>query len=182
MTYHSKYVKFQVFLFFQGNIHACEQGWVPLSQSVGAGRLSAVSLSYLVENQDQAVIWRGPKKTAMIKQFVQDVCWGTLDYLLIDTPPGTDNSCYGIPLIFTRLYDELLLWNVSWLCKVQWFDMFAGTSDEHMAVMECIPNCAVILATSPQVKELLWKLDYQLFDVLLTHYIYRVNEVGLHYI
>ncbi|XP_063680279.1 cytosolic Fe-S cluster assembly factor NUBP2 homolog [Bolinopsis microptera] len=96
----------------KGNIHSCDQGWVPLTQSVGAGRISAVSLSYLVENQDQAVIWRGPKKTAMIKQFLEDVCWGSLDYLIIDTPPGT--------------------------------------SDEHMAVMECVPNCSVILTTSPQ--------------------------------
>ena len=61
---------------------------MPLSQSVGEGKISAISLSYLVDNQDQAVIWRGPKKTAMIKQFLQDVCWGKLDFLLIDTPPG----------------------------------------------------------------------------------------------
>ena len=47
-----------------------------------------ISLSHLVDNQDHAVIWRGPKKTSIIKQFLRDVCWGKLDYLFIDTPPG----------------------------------------------------------------------------------------------
>ena len=75
-------------IYFQGNILSCDQGWVPLQQAVGTGQIHAVSLSYLVENQDEAVIWRGPKKTAMIRQFIEDVCWGNLDFLIIDTPPG----------------------------------------------------------------------------------------------
>ena len=40
-------------------------------------------------SQDDAVIWRGPKKNAMIKQFLTDVAWGDRDVLVIDTPPGT---------------------------------------------------------------------------------------------
>ena len=40
-------------------------------------------------SQDDAVIWRGPKKNAMIKQFLTDVAWGERDVLIIDTPPGT---------------------------------------------------------------------------------------------
>ena len=40
-------------------------------------------------SQDDAVIWRGPKKNAMIKQFLTDVAWGDRDVLIIDTPPGT---------------------------------------------------------------------------------------------
>lgn len=38
------------------------------------------------------MVWRGPKKTAMIRQFMTDVVWGELDYLLIDTPPGTSDE------------------------------------------------------------------------------------------
>jgi Mrp family chromosome partitioning ATPase len=38
------------------------------------------------------VIWRGPKKNSIIKQFLKDVNWGSLDYLLIDTPPGTSDE------------------------------------------------------------------------------------------
>lgn len=51
-----------------------------------------MSIGFLLKNQDTAVIWRGPKKHAMIKQFLTDVAWGDLDYLLIDTPPGTSDE------------------------------------------------------------------------------------------
>lgn len=44
------------------------------------------------KGKDNAVIWRGPKKNAMIKQFLVDVNWGQLDYLIIDTPPGTSDE------------------------------------------------------------------------------------------
>uniref|UniRef100_A0A1X7SE32 Uncharacterized protein n=1 Tax=Amphimedon queenslandica TaxID=400682 RepID=A0A1X7SE32_AMPQE len=48
-----------------------------------------MSIGFLLNNKDEAVVWRGPKKNAMIKQFLSDVVWGQLDYLIIDTPPGT---------------------------------------------------------------------------------------------
>lgn len=48
-----------------------------------------MSIGFLLSSPDDAVIWRGPKKNGMIKQFLSEVDWGDLDYLLIDTPPGT---------------------------------------------------------------------------------------------
>ncbi len=54
--------------------------------------LKIVSLSFAMENPDQAVIFRGPMKMSVIKQFLADVNWGTLDYLLIDSPPGTGDE------------------------------------------------------------------------------------------
>jgi Mrp family chromosome partitioning ATPase len=51
-----------------------------------------MSIGFLLKNRTDAVIWRGPKKTAMIRQFLDDVCWGELDYLIIDTPPGTSDE------------------------------------------------------------------------------------------
>jgi Mrp family chromosome partitioning ATPase len=56
------------------------------------GSLHAISLGFLLPSRDSAVIWRGPKKTAMIRQFISDVEWPELDYLLIDTPPGTSDE------------------------------------------------------------------------------------------
>ncbi len=53
--------------------------------------LSAVSIANLVE-RSQPVIWRGPLKQKMIEQFVNDVEWGELDYLLVDSPPGTGDE------------------------------------------------------------------------------------------
>ena len=54
--------------------------------------LTAVSIQGLMQDRDQAVIWRGPAKTGMIQQFVGSVEWGDLDFLIIDAPPGTGDE------------------------------------------------------------------------------------------
>lgn len=72
-------------------VHQSNSGWVPVYTD-DTLRLGVISLGFLLQNRDDAVIWRGPKKNAMIKQFVADVSWGVLDYLLIDTPPGTSDE------------------------------------------------------------------------------------------
>ena len=56
------------------------------------GSLRCMSLGFLLRERGDAVIWRGPKKTAMIRQFLSDVHWGATDYLLVDTPPGTSDE------------------------------------------------------------------------------------------
>ncbi len=56
------------------------------------GGLKVMSLGFLLHSPDDAVIWRGPRKMAVIKQFLQDVAWGELDYLIIDSPPGTGDE------------------------------------------------------------------------------------------
>ena len=58
----------------------------------GIGALSCMSLGFLLRERGDAVVWRGPKKTAMVRQFLSDVLWGEIDYLLIDTPPGTSDE------------------------------------------------------------------------------------------
>lgn len=54
--------------------------------------LSVVSMESLLQDPDQAVLWKGPMKTSAIRQFVADVSWGDLDYLVIDSPPGTGDE------------------------------------------------------------------------------------------
>ena len=78
-------------------------GWLPVlvhpatppsqSHPTGIGSLHAISLGLLLPSRSSSVVWRGPKKTAMVRQFLSDVRWpdGT-DYLLIDTPPGTSDE------------------------------------------------------------------------------------------
>jgi ATP-binding protein involved in chromosome partitioning len=56
---------------------------------IAEGGVKAVSIEFFLEREDQAIIWRGPMLHKAIRQFLEDVDWGELDYLLIDLPPGT---------------------------------------------------------------------------------------------
>jgi len=64
--------------------------------------LHAVSIESLMSNQDDAIIWRGPMKHSAITQFISDVEWGDLDYLIIDSPPGTGDE----PLTVAQLIKD----------------------------------------------------------------------------
>jgi len=63
-------------------------GWVPVTVREN---LSVISVAYLVEDQDAPLIWRGPRITSLVNTFFSDVNWGNLDYLIVDTPPGTSD-------------------------------------------------------------------------------------------
>lgn len=54
--------------------------------------LKVISLEYMMENRDDAIVWRGPLKVQAIRQFIADIDWGELDYLVIDAPPGTGDE------------------------------------------------------------------------------------------
>ena len=56
------------------------------------GNLSVISMDSLLQDRNTAILWRGPKKTAAIRQFLSDVAWGDLDFLFIDSPPGTGDE------------------------------------------------------------------------------------------
>jgi Mrp family chromosome partitioning ATPase/predicted Fe-Mo cluster-binding NifX family protein len=66
------------------------------------GKLHVVSMGLLIEHDDQPVVWRGPLKFNVIKEFLQHVTWGNLDYLVIDAPPGTGDE----PLSVGQLIKE----------------------------------------------------------------------------
>ncbi|MBI9017793.1 MAG: Mrp/NBP35 family ATP-binding protein [Phycisphaerae bacterium] len=58
--------------------------------------LKMISVGLLLPNFDDAVVWRGPMKNGVINQFLRDVRWGDLDYLIIDLPPGTGDESMAI--------------------------------------------------------------------------------------
>lgn len=74
------------------------QGLLEVDQARGvrpkqySENLSVVSMESLLTDPDQAVLWKGPMKTSAIRQFVSDVEWGELDFLVIDSPPGTGDE------------------------------------------------------------------------------------------
>jgi ATP-binding protein involved in chromosome partitioning len=70
---------------------------------IDAEGIKVMSIGFLLPDPDQAVIWRGPLKMGAIKQFLKDVAWGDLDYLIIDSPPGTGDE----PLSICQLIGNL---------------------------------------------------------------------------
>jgi ATP-binding protein involved in chromosome partitioning len=58
--------------------------------------LKVVSMQSLMKDHDQAIIWRGPAKAGVIRQFLSDVDWGDLDFLIVDAPPGTGDEPLGV--------------------------------------------------------------------------------------
>lgn len=70
-------------------VHQSGSGWSPVYIE---DNLSLMSIGFLLGSQDDAIIWRGPKKNGMIRQFLSEVDWGQLDYLILDTPPGTSDE------------------------------------------------------------------------------------------
>ncbi|XP_021567851.1 cytosolic Fe-S cluster assembly factor NUBP1 isoform X6 [Carlito syrichta] len=70
-------------------VHQSGSGWSPVYVE---DNLGVMSVGFLLSSPDDAVIWRGPKKNGMIKQFLRDVDWGEVDYLIVDTPPGTSDE------------------------------------------------------------------------------------------
>jgi Mrp family chromosome partitioning ATPase/predicted Fe-Mo cluster-binding NifX family protein len=64
--------------------------------------LKVISIDFFLPGQDEAVIWRGSMKYSLIKQFLSDVDWGELDYLIIDCPPGTGDE----PLTVVQLLEN----------------------------------------------------------------------------
>lgn len=73
-------------------VHQSTDGWVPVYADGSEARLACMSVGFLLKNKGDSVVWRGPKKNGMIRQFLSDVRWGELDYLVIDTPPGTSDE------------------------------------------------------------------------------------------
>jgi len=82
-------------------IFQSRNGWLPIEKSILNKKnvLKIMSLGFLLnDSKNDSVVWKGPKRQAMIRQFIDDVYWGEepLDYLIIDTPPGTTDEHIAI--------------------------------------------------------------------------------------
>ena len=76
----------------------------PIEQKVGddGGLLKVVSMGSLVDDESQALMWRGLILTKALEQFLTDVRWGDMDYLLVDMPPGTGDIQMGLARLLPR--------------------------------------------------------------------------------
>ncbi|ODS39090.1 MAG: ATP-binding protein [Candidatus Altiarchaeales archaeon WOR_SM1_86-2] len=75
---------------------ASSMGIKPVKIQIGKTQLEIMSMAFLLPDINHAVIWRGPLKMGAIKQFIEEVEWGDLDYLIVDLPPGTGDEPLSI--------------------------------------------------------------------------------------
>ncbi|MBU0755826.1 MAG: Mrp/NBP35 family ATP-binding protein [Planctomycetes bacterium] len=75
------------------NVEGDDEGIIPINYS---DHLKVMSIGFLMQKNQEAVIWRGPMKHSVIKQFLTYVNWGELDYLVVDSPPGTGDEPLSI--------------------------------------------------------------------------------------
>jgi ATP-binding protein involved in chromosome partitioning len=85
----------------EGDIEARDKKMVPLERRVGDGVLRVLSMGFLAD-EENAIMWRGLILNRAVQQFVEDVHWGDLSYLLIDMPPGTGDIQMGLARMLPR--------------------------------------------------------------------------------
>jgi ATP-binding protein involved in chromosome partitioning len=85
----------------QGEVEARDKKMVPLERRIGNGVLRVLSMGFLAD-EDSAIMWRGLILNRAVQQFLEDVHWGHLDYLLIDMPPGTGDIQMGLARMLPR--------------------------------------------------------------------------------
>ena len=73
------------------------------------GTLAAVSMAFLLPDTSTPVIWRGPMKMSAISQFLSDVNWGSLDFLVVDLPPGTGDEALTIAQLAPNLRGAVIV-------------------------------------------------------------------------
>jgi len=79
-----------------------EKKIVPNLKPIGTGLLKVVSMGFLVDNESDALMWRGLMLNRAVQHFLEDVAWGDMDYLLIDMPPGTGDVQMGLARMLPR--------------------------------------------------------------------------------
>jgi Mrp family chromosome partitioning ATPase len=106
-------------------VHQSNEGWTPVYYE---DNLAVMSIGFLLSDKNSAVIWRGPRKNGLIKQFLTDVVWDNIDYLIIDSK-----------------YMDLIL-------------APPGTSDEHLSIIQYLKKTNIkgaVIVTTPQEISLL---------------------------
>ncbi len=120
-------------------------------------KLKVMSIGFMLQKRDDAVIWRGPMKHNVIKQFLKDVEWGDLDYLIIDSPPGTGDEPMAVcqfvedadGAIIVTMPQEVALMDVrKSITFCQQLKMKVLGVIENMSGFSC-PKCGEILEMFP---------------------------------
>ena len=86
----------------QGEVTAKDKKMIPLEKTIGKGKIKLLSMGLLAE-EDQALLWRGLIVQKAVAQFIEDADWSDIDYMLIDTPPGTGDIAMTLARILPQM-------------------------------------------------------------------------------
>jgi ATP-binding protein involved in chromosome partitioning len=113
------------------------QGIVPVEGPLG---IKIVSMDFLLPSDETPVIWRGPMKTGAIRQFLMDVVWGDLDFLLIDLPPGTGDEPLSIMQLMPDIDGILIITAPSEVSQIVVKRAIGFTRELHAPLIGIIEN------------------------------------------
>lgn len=124
---------------------------------VELGGMKVMSLGFVLQNPDDAVIWRGPMKMGVIKQFLTDVHWGDLDYLIVDAPPGTGDEPLSLCQLIQPLDGAVIVTTPQKVAAVDVRKSISFCRQMHVPVLGVIenmsgfvcPNCGEITQIFP---------------------------------
>ena len=117
-----------------GRAVADEKGMYPLETNLG---IKIMSINFLLEHEDDPVVWRGPVIAGVIKQFWNETVWGDIDYLFVDMPPGTGD----VPL---TVFQSLPVDGILIVTSPQELVQMIVRKAYHMAELMKIPVLGVI--------------------------------------
>ena len=102
--------------------------------------LKAMSIALLGHDKDMPIIWRGPLKMAVIKQFLSDVKWGELDYLIVDSPPGTGDEPLSVCQLIKGVDGALIVTTPQDVAILDARKSIMFTKELHVPVLGIIEN------------------------------------------
>ncbi len=91
------------------------EGFAPMITDLGimpivySENLKLISIGFFLEQRDTAIVWRGPIKHRMIENFLTDVRWGELDFLIVDSPPGTGDEIISIVQVLDKVDGAIIV-------------------------------------------------------------------------
>jgi len=122
------------------------------------GSMKIMSIGFLLKNHDDAIIWRGPMKMGVIKQFLTDVDWGDLDYLIVDAPPGTGDEPLSLCQLIQPLDGAVIITTPQKVAAVDVRKSISFCRQVHVPVLGIIenmsgfvcPKCGVVTQIFPE--------------------------------
>lgn len=113
-----------------------EAGMIPMK----VGGLSVISVAFLLEKADSPVVWRGPLKMGVIRQFIEEVNWGDLDLLVVDVPPGTGDEPLSICQLIPELFGAVIVTTPQKVASVDVRKSISFCKELHVRVLGLVEN------------------------------------------